>query len=82
MRDGKGIARERREHGATAVVVAIVLTLLASLTALVVNVGINLVLVPRIGFVGAAVSSTVAYALMLGISLIYLRFRLLISLRG
>jgi O-antigen/teichoic acid export membrane protein len=50
---------------------------LSPLAALTVNVGVNLVLVPRIGFVGAAASSTAAYALMLGISLLYLRLRLL-----
>jgi len=47
------------------------------LIALVVNVGLNLVLVPRIGFVGAAISSTIAYALMLALSVAYLRFWLL-----
>ena len=50
---------------------------LSPLAALVVNVALNLVLVPRVGFVGAAVSSTVAYALMLVVSLLYLRLRLL-----
>ena len=47
------------------------------LIALVLNVGLNVVLVPRIGFVGAAISSTIAYALMLTMSLAYLRFWLL-----
>jgi O-antigen/teichoic acid export membrane protein len=50
---------------------------LSPLAALVVNVAVNLVLVPRVGFVGAAMSSTVAYALMLVVSLFYLRLRLL-----
>ena len=55
---------------------------LSPLAALVVNVAVNLVLVPRVGFVGAAASSTIAYALMLVISLLYLRLRLLRPLRG
>jgi O-antigen/teichoic acid export membrane protein len=50
---------------------------LSPLAALVVNVVVNLVLLPRVGFVGAAVSSTVAYALMLAVSLLYLQLRLL-----
>jgi O-antigen/teichoic acid export membrane protein len=47
------------------------------LAALVVNVGLNLALVPRVGFVGAAASSTVAYALMLVVSLVYVQTHLL-----
>jgi O-antigen/teichoic acid export membrane protein len=50
---------------------------LSPLAALVVNLALNLILVPRVGFVGAAVSSTVAYALMLVVSLLYLQLRLL-----
>jgi O-antigen/teichoic acid export membrane protein len=47
------------------------------LVALVVNVGLNLWLIPAMGFVGAAISSSVAYGLMLAMSLLYTRFRLL-----
>lgn len=45
--------------------------------ALVLNLSANLVLVPRLGFVGASISSTVAYAAMLVMSALYVRFRLL-----
>ena len=44
--------------------------------ALLVNVGANLWLVPRIGFVGASISSSLAYALMLLMSILYIRYRL------
>ncbi|MFI4941771.1 MAG: oligosaccharide flippase family protein [Burkholderiales bacterium] len=44
--------------------------------ALLVNVSINLWLVPRMGFVGASISSSVAYGLMLLMSVLYIRFRL------
>ena len=44
--------------------------------ALLVNVSANLWLVPRMGFVGAAISSSLAYALMLLMSVLYIRFRL------
>jgi O-antigen/teichoic acid export membrane protein len=44
--------------------------------ALLVNVCTNLWLVPRMGFVGASVSSSLAYALMLLMSVLYIRFRL------
>jgi O-antigen/teichoic acid export membrane protein len=47
------------------------------LIALVVNVAANLYLVPSIGFVGASISSSIAYGLMLAMSLVYIRFRLL-----
>jgi O-antigen/teichoic acid export membrane protein len=47
------------------------------LLALVVNVLLNLILIPKLGFTGAAISSSVAYALMLATSLLYVRFRLL-----
>jgi O-antigen/teichoic acid export membrane protein len=47
------------------------------LVALLVNVVLNLRLVPLLGFVGASVSSTVAYGLMLALSLLYARYRLL-----
>ena len=50
---------------------------LSPLAALVLNVVANLILVPRIGFVGAAASSTAAYALMLAVSIVYLRVKLL-----
>jgi O-antigen/teichoic acid export membrane protein len=55
---------------------------LSPLAALVVNIAVNLVLVPKVGFVGAAASSTLAYALMLVVSLLYLRLRLLRPLRA
>ena len=45
--------------------------------ALLVNVAANLWLVPSMGFVGASVSSSLAYGLMLVMSLIYIRLRLL-----
>jgi Na+-driven multidrug efflux pump len=47
------------------------------LVALVLNVALNLALVPSMGFAGAAVSSSVAYGLMLAMSLAYIRSRLL-----
>jgi O-antigen/teichoic acid export membrane protein len=47
------------------------------LVALVVNVALNLALIPRMGFAGAALASSVAYALMLLISVAYVRIRLL-----
>jgi Na+-driven multidrug efflux pump len=47
------------------------------LIALLVNVSANLWLVPRMGFVGASISSTIAYGLMLLMSMLYIRFRLL-----
>jgi len=37
------------------------------------NIALNLVLLPRIGIVGASLASTLAYALMLGTSLVYIR---------
>jgi O-antigen/teichoic acid export membrane protein len=49
---------------------------LGPLLALLVNVAANLVLVPRLGFVGAAIASSVAYATMLAVSVAYIRFRL------
>ena len=44
--------------------------------ALLVNIAGNLALIPRFGFVGAAIASSIAYALMLAISLLYIRLRL------
>jgi Na+-driven multidrug efflux pump len=44
--------------------------------ALLVNVSANLWLVPRMGFVGASISSSLAYSLMLLMSVLYIRFRL------
>ena len=46
------------------------------LCALVVNVLLNFALIPRFGFVGAAMASSVAYASMLMMSLGYIRLRL------
>jgi O-antigen/teichoic acid export membrane protein len=50
---------------------------LGPLVALVVNVAGNLWLIPRLGFVGASITSSVAYAVMLAISLLYIRLKLL-----
>ena len=47
------------------------------LVALLVNVALNLALIPHMGFVGAALASSVAYALMLLTSIAYVRIRLL-----
>ncbi len=47
------------------------------LLALLLNVGANLVVIPRLGFVGASITSSASYLLMLLISLGYLRLRLL-----
>jgi O-antigen/teichoic acid export membrane protein len=47
------------------------------LLAVVLNVAGNLVLLPRLGFVGASITSSASYLLMLLISLFHLRFRLL-----
>jgi O-antigen/teichoic acid export membrane protein len=47
------------------------------LVALLVNVALNLVLIPRLGFVGASITSSVAYAVMLAASALHIRFRLL-----
>ncbi|HKQ98089.1 MAG TPA: oligosaccharide flippase family protein [Candidatus Polarisedimenticolia bacterium] len=44
-------------------------TLYAPLVGLLLNVGLNLVVVPRYGIAGAAVTSSLAYALMLALSL-------------
>ena len=44
-------------------------TLYAPLAGLVLNVGLNLVVVPRYGIAGAAATSSLAYALMLALSL-------------
>jgi O-antigen/teichoic acid export membrane protein len=52
------------------------------LLALFVNVALNLRLIPTLGFVGASMSSSVAYGLMLAISLLYLRLRLLKEIRA
>ncbi len=41
----------------------------------VVNIGLNLWLLPRMGIVGASLASSVAYAMMLMMSLAYVRFR-------
>jgi O-antigen/teichoic acid export membrane protein len=46
------------------------------LLALVVNVAANLALIPRLGFVGAAIASSIAYATMLVVSAAYIRLRL------
>jgi O-antigen/teichoic acid export membrane protein len=45
--------------------------------ALVVNVAANLWLVPSVGFVGASISSSLAYAAMLVTSVLYIRWRIL-----
>lgn len=47
------------------------------LLTLVLNVAGNLVVIPRLGFVGASITSSASYLLMLLISLGHLRFRLL-----
>lgn len=46
------------------------------LLALVFNVTANLVVVPALGFVGASITSSVSYLLMLAMSLYHIRFRL------
>ena len=46
------------------------------LLALLLNVGANLVVIPRLGFVGASITSSASYLLMLLISLAYMRLRL------
>lgn len=51
------------------------ITVLSPLVALVVNIVLNLVLVPVWGFVGASISSSICYGLMLAISLAYSRQR-------
>lgn len=53
------------------------ITVLSPLVALAVNVLANLVLIPAWGFVGASVSSSFCYGLMLLMSVLYTRFRLL-----
>lgn len=45
-------------------------TLYAPLVGLLLNVGLNLVVVPRYGIAGAAITSSAAYALMLALSLV------------
>jgi len=52
------------------------IVVVSPLLALVFNVAANLVVVPRLGFVGAAMTSSVAYTLMLAMSLLYIRLRL------
>jgi O-antigen/teichoic acid export membrane protein len=46
-------------------------TVFAPFLALVVNLGLNVVLIPRLGIVGASLASVVAYGLMLSVSLVY-----------
>ncbi len=58
------------------------IVVVSPLLALVFNVAANLVVVPRLGFVGAAMTSSVAYALMLAMSLLYLKLRLFRGLCG
>lgn len=53
------------------------ISMLSPLVALVVNVLLNLLLVPAWGFVAASVSSSICYGLMLAMSIWYTRFRLL-----
>jgi O-antigen/teichoic acid export membrane protein/SAM-dependent methyltransferase len=50
-----------------------VVTVVAPAAASVLNIALNLVLLPRVGIEGAAIASTIAYALMLGVSLAYVR---------
>ena len=52
------------------------IVVVSPLVALAFNVAANLVVIPRLGFVGAAMTSSVAYALMLAMSLLYIRLRL------
>ena len=52
------------------------IVVVSPLLALVVNVAANLVVIPSLGFVGASMTSSVAYALMLAMSLVYIKFRL------
>jgi O-antigen/teichoic acid export membrane protein len=47
-------------------------TVYAPFMALVVNIGLNAILIPRLGIVGASLASLVAYGLMLSVSLTYL----------
>jgi O-antigen/teichoic acid export membrane protein len=53
------------------------IVVVSPLVALAFNVAGNLLVIPRLGFVGAAVTSSGAYALMLVMSLFYVRVRLL-----
>ena len=53
------------------------IVVVSPLLALVFNVAANLVVIPSLGFVGASITSSVAYSLMLAMSLVYMRFRLL-----
>ncbi len=46
-------------------------TVFAPFLALVVNLGLNAVLIPRLGIVGASLASVVTYGLMLSVSLVY-----------
>lgn len=55
------------------------ISMISPLVALVVNVVLNLLLVPVWGFVAASISSSVCYGLMLALSIWYTRFRLLRS---
>jgi O-antigen/teichoic acid export membrane protein len=51
------------------------ITIVSPALALVVNVVANLVLIPRLGIVGASVSSSIAYGLMLLCSIVYVVVR-------
>ncbi len=51
------------------------IVVVSPLVALAFNVAANLFVIPRLGFVGAAMTSSVAYALMLTMSLLYIRLR-------
>ncbi len=59
-----------------------VVVVYSPLIALLVNVAANLWLVPSMGFVGASVSSSLAYGLMLVMSVLYIRLRLLKDLHA
>ena len=48
------------------------ITVISPAIALLMNVGLNLILIPRMGISGAALASTVAYFLMFGCSMAYL----------
>jgi O-antigen/teichoic acid export membrane protein len=49
-------------------------TILAPAAAALFNVGLNLALIPRLGIVGASISSVAAYGGMLAASSVYLRY--------
>jgi len=55
--------------------------ILASITGIVVNVGANIILIPRFGIVGAGLASSISYSVLSSILLLFFRFQTKIPFR-